>query len=168
MKTLTLSVVCCVLTFAVSAQYRPDYSVAIGARAGSTGNTCGATIKTFVGDRSALEGILGWYKSGMSGTLLFEQHQTLFRKTEMQLYFGGGVHYTNSTEYQNWTIISSRVKAYEQAGNAYGLDAVIGFEYKFVSIPLAVSVDLKPAIEFNKFKSYSLGIDQGLGLKFAF
>ena len=168
MKRLIIFLSFISLSVVSQAQYKPFYNFAIGARAGSTGSTCGVTVKTFVGDQSAIEAIVGYYHNGISSTLLFEQHTSLFNLEELQFYFGGGVHYNNSTDYQNWIIVEGRSRSYEQAKNSYGFDAVVGLEYKFLSIPLAVSLDLKPAIEFNKFKSYSLGIDQGLGLKLTF
>lgn len=169
MKSLFLFAVLLTLSFFSNAQqYKPFYSTALGARAGSTVSTCGLTVKTFVADQSALEAIIGYYKNGISATALFEQHHRLFRRNEFQFYYGGGAHFNTSSEYQNWILIEGRVRSYEKAANSYGFDAVFGLEYKFLSLPLAFSIDLKPAIEFNRFKSYTLGIDQGLGLKLTF
>ena len=169
MKSLFLNLVLFAFAFCANAQqYKPFYQTAIGARAGSTVSTCGITVKTFVAEKSALEAIVGYYKNGISATALFEQHHRLFRRNEFQFYYGGGTHFNSSSEYQNWILIQGRVLSYEKAANSYGFDAICGIEYKFLSIPLAVSIDLKPAIEFNRFKSYTLGVDQGLGLKLTF
>lgn len=151
-----------------TAQYKPYYNVALGVRAGSTGATCGGTVKVFMGNSSALEGLVGYYKNGLSGTLLFEQHVELFSREEFQLYFGGGAHYSSSTEYQNWILMDSRSLSYEKAGSSFGFDVVAGLEYKFLGLPLAVSLDLKPAVDFNNNGGYALGLDQGLGLKLTF
>lgn len=163
---LAICIICAVPKY--RAQYKPYYTFAAGLRAGSTASTCGLTLKGFIANNSALEAIVGYYKNGISGTLLFEQHTTLFRREEFQFYYGGGVHYNNSTEYQNWIIIEGRVRSYEQVRNSYGFDAVFGIEYKLLNLPLAFSLDLKPAIELNKVKSFSLGVDQGLAIKLAF
>ncbi len=149
------------------AQYRPYYTFAAGLRAGSTASTCGLTLKGFVADNSALEAIVGYYRNGISSTVLFEQHTTLFRREEFQFFYGGGAHFNNSTEYQNWIIIEGRAKSYEQVRNSYGFDVILGIEYKLLNLPLAFSLDLKPAIELNRVKSFSLGIDQGIGIKLA-
>lgn len=168
MKYLFLLISFCWFVPKYKAQYKPYYNFAVGLRAGSTASTCGLTLKAFVANNSAIEAIVGYYKNGISSTVLFEQHTTLFRREEFQFYFGGGAHYNNSTEYQNWIIIEGRVKSYEKVRNSYGFDAVFGIEYKLLSLPLAFSLDLKPAIELNKVKSFSLGIDQGIGVKLAF
>ena len=169
MKSFTLLPLLLAFAFHCNAQkYKPFYRTAVGARAGSTVTTCGITVKTFIAEQSALEAIVGYYKNGISATALFEQHHRLFGRNEFQFYYGGGAHFNSSSEYQNWILIEGRVRSYEKAANSYGFDAICGIEYKFLNLPLAFSLDLKPAIEFNKFKSYTLGIDQGLGVKLSF
>jgi len=155
-------------TFFAFAQQDAYYNFAIGARAGSSKYTCGITAKTFVAEKSAIEAIVAPYKTGLSAALLFEQHQTLFRRKEFQFYYGGGGHFSKNEEYQNWTTLRSGNVSYTQVNHSIGFDLVLGLEYKFLSIPLAVSLDIRPLVEFSKNNVYSFGLDQGLGIKLAF
>ena len=47
-------------------------------------------------------------------------------------------------------------------------DFVAGIEYKFTATPFAVSLDLKPLIDFNRYGDYQCNIDKSIGVKFAF
>src|SRR6218665_2577530 len=162
MKELILSLSLLFTTLSAFSQNNAYYNFAIGARAGSTKYTCGITAKTFVGDQSAIEAVVAPYKKGLSAAMFYEHHVSLFRKKEFQFYFGGGAHFTKNEEYQNWTTLRTGTVSYLQVRKSAGFDAIVGIEYKFLSIPLAVSADLRPLIDFSKNNTYSFGFDQGL------
>jgi hypothetical protein len=168
MKRSVLLATMLLVVSSLFSQYKPYYNVAIGFRAGSEAATCGLTGKVFVGKASALEAIVGYANSGLAGTILFEQHLSLFRRKEFQGYFGGGMHYTSKSGYGNYVELSTRNLIYQDGKAAYGCDAVFGLEYKFTAVPIAVSVDLKPFFEVNQLGSYYKGIDKSIGIKFAF
>lgn len=149
-------------------QYKPFYRGAIGIRAGSESTTCGVTGKFFVSQHGALEAILTYAYRGVAGTLLFEQHLPLFGIKEFQMYYGAGAHVYAKSGYDNYTEVNSRTLVYEDGGAAYGADAIIGLEYKFTAIPVAVSLDLKPFFQFNQAGGFNAAVDKSIGLKLTF
>lgn len=155
------------LHFIAFSQYKPYYNVGIGARAGSTGATCGGTIKVFLTNKTATEAIIGYNRGALTGTLLVEKHFQVSRLKELQGYFGAGGHYVHASGYKNYILIDNRVRTYQDGGKGYGADLIAGLEYKFMDIPLAISVDLKPAIEFNSYGGFIVGIDKSIGIKLA-
>ncbi len=157
-----------VLDVSVQAQNKPYYNWAIGLRAGSVAATSGLTVKAFLNQSSALELIVGYANQGLAGTLLFEQHVRLFGMNELQAYFGGGIHYTSKSGYDNSIQLSTRNRVYQDGKAAVGMDAIVGITYKFLTIPIAFSMDLKPSIELNQLGAYSKAIDASLGIKLAF
>ena len=57
---------------------------------------------------------------------------------------------------------------YHQGGIGLGIDGVIGLEYKIPTIPIAISIDVKPFLEVNTSGGAWLSLDPGLGIKIAF
>ncbi len=167
MKELILTLSMLFATLSAFSQNNAYYRFAIGARAGSSKYTCGITAKTFLGEQSAAEVVVAPYKNGLSAAAFYEYHVPLFGKKEFQLYFGGGAHYTKNEEYQNWTTLRTGTISYLQVRRSAGFDAIVGIEYKFLALPLAVSIDLRPLVDFSKNSTYSFGFDQGLGIKLA-
>ncbi len=165
-RSVILSLVVVVQSIAYS-QYNPYYTFAVGARAGSTGSTCGGTLKYFFSNKTAGEAIIGYNHGALAGTLLVEQHFQPTRLKELQGYWGGGVHYVHSSGYRNYILIDNRVRSYQDGGKGYGLDLIAGIEYKFIDIPLAISADVKPALEFNSYGGFIVGIDKSIGIKLA-
>ena len=149
-------------------QNKAYYSWAIGIRAGSQLATSGLTVKHFVGSSAALELIGGVVNKGFTGTLLFEQHVELFNRKEIQAYFGGGAHFIQKSGFGMYQAPNSRIAVFEDGKEAYGLDVVIGVSYKFLALPLAVSLDIKPFVEQNHFGINYFAIDKSVGLKFTF
>jgi hypothetical protein len=128
---LTFSLVICFMTYA-NAQ---DYKTAIGLRAGWNQ---GLTIKHFISNKSALEGLLAWHYSGFEITGLYEIHNSAFDVERLNWYYGGGAHigfYGNSYGGGSGTFI--------------GLDGILGLEYNFSDFPINLSLDWKPAFDFG-------------------
>lgn len=125
-------------------------SGALGLRATPDGG--GFTGKAYVGRHLALEGMLNFGGlfglSGESFTVvgLVEAHIPL-PENSWRLIFGGGLHggvWDNGRWYRYrddaWT---------NDAQPIFGVDAIGGVEYVFKNIPLGLSADLKPAINFT-------------------
>lgn len=151
-----------------NAQYKPNYQFAVGIRAGSEAATCGLTLKAKLSNHAAIEGLIGYTNKGLAGTLLYQHHFKLLDIPTFHGYAGAGMHYTAHTGYDNYISRTSRELTYQNGGRAYGLDAVVGLEYKFPSCPIAVSIDLKPYFEWVQLNSYNKGIDKSIGVKLAF
>lgn len=141
-----------------------SYKTAIGLRAGETS---GLTIKQFIGGNTALEGIIGIWSHGFSGTLLFEKYAATGAEG-LNIYYGGGGHVAFETAYHNWYYYKKdRYYEYRHGYMGLGIDGVVGIEYKIPPVPIAISVDLKPFVEVTTGGSVWMSLDPGLGIKVA-
>ncbi len=121
------------------------YRTGIGVR---LGNTPGITVKRFLSDRGALEGILHIFRNrnydGFLVTGLYQWHVQAFEIPRLHWYFGAGLH---AGAYQlrdaNESISGEEP---DNNGTLYGADLVIGLEYQFRSVPFTVGADFKPSL----------------------
>ena len=142
-----------------------SYSTAIGVRGGETS---GLTIKHFMSDQNALEGIIGFWYHGFTATLLYERHSPAFSASGLNWYYGLGGHgtiYGNSRYYYH-----GRERAYYYSHGSVGLgfDGIFGLEYKIPKAPIAFSLDVKPYVEIISTGGVWTSLDPGLGIKVAF
>lgn len=163
--------------FAAGQQTNPDpmrpaigkssYNTAIGLRAGETS---GMTIKHFMSERDAFEGIIGMWPYALGVTALYERHETAFNLEGMNWYFGGGGHATFGTgRVYYWDRYGDRYYYRYRSGNmGLGVDGILGLEYKIKAIPFALSLDIKPFMEVNTDGGLYLSLDPGFGIKVAF
>ena len=140
-----------------------DYDVGIGARIGLA---YGVNVKYFfrqhptLKQHNALEGIFTTRFNGANAAVLYEYHNGIFDTEGLSLYIGGGAHIAAwNSEKVYWETDRSGFNAY------LGLDAIIGIEYVLADIPLAVSLDWKPAVNF--ISDLNLMIDD-IGLSFRY
>ena len=102
----------------------------------------GATGKFFIDRNFAVEaqlnagGIIGLDGESVTAVGLFEYHIPL-PNPSWRIFFGGGLHFGS------WT-----GRPYHSNEPIFGLDGIGGVEYVFSSIPLGLSGDFKPAINF--------------------
>ncbi|MGI4870742.1 MAG: hypothetical protein ACRYFX_06120 [Janthinobacterium lividum] len=106
------------------------YNTALGARLGS--NNYGITLQQRVASRVTIEGIAGLAEREYSGTVLAEQHFGILGPS-LNYYVGAGGHLGHNKD----------------TGDFNGLDGVLGVEYKVAFLPIALSFDFKPSIEFS-------------------
>jgi len=109
-----------------------DYKVAMGIRLSSAAPTLSnsVSIKYFMNDRNAIEGLVsfGPTRFGIGG--LFEIHQLIGATPGFTWFYGGG-------GYVGF-----------QSGSAYvGPTGVIGLDYKFQNAPINLSLDWKPELD---------------------
>ncbi|MCD7971006.1 MAG: hypothetical protein LUF87_11720 [Alistipes sp.] len=140
--TLTL------LLFTVLAAGAQNYKWAGGVRFG--GATGGVTVKHKFDSANALEGILAFpWKDGFTATALYERHLPIIGEG-FEFYYGLGAH-LGSWEHRF----------------SLGVDAVVGLEFRVPALPLAFSLDYKPAFNIvRKTKFYMADI--ALGAKYIF
>lgn len=146
----------------VSAQ---QYQTAIGLRAGETN---GLSIKQSLASGKAIEGIINVWPNGFSATLLLEKYQNLSAQG-FSWYYGFGGHFASFNRrhaYYYYRHYKEQKSYYVY--NAIGIDAIIGFEFKFPAFPLAISLDAKPYFELVTAGYTHLGLDPGLGIKLTF
>ncbi|HXB94737.1 MAG TPA: hypothetical protein VNU70_06250 [Puia sp.] len=154
-KTLLLvSFFALVLSTRVFAQAEgSSYSTAIGVKFWP-----GAiSVKHFVADDRALEGLFNFWDGGFRFTGLYEIHGDVGGAEGLKWYVGPGAHigWYNGYAYHDYY--------YNSGALSIGLDGVLGLEYKFQGAPIAVSADILPYLEFNH--AY-LGIWGGIGVKY--
>ncbi|MEX2511896.1 MAG: hypothetical protein WD398_03230 [Cyclobacteriaceae bacterium] len=157
-KKLAIAVVALFLGLSVynesSAQ---SYATSAGLRLGVTN---GLTIKHFIKDNTALEGIIHSRYRGVILTGLYEVHKDINDVRGLRWFYGGGGHvgFWGSSigrydSYRNTTII--------------GIDGIIGLDYLFEDFPLNVSLDYKPAFNLTGVTGF-WGTESALSLRYAF
>ena len=121
-----------------------DYTTAIGLKFYPTG----ITFKHFVSDKHALEGIAYFYNYGARITGLYEIYGIINNAGGLKYYYGPGVHLgLYNSKYGGHT--------------SFGVDGVLGLDYKINSAPIDLSVDWQPSFEFGK--NYNNGFSGGFG-----
>jgi hypothetical protein len=102
------------------------------------------TVKHFISDDAALEGIASFWDNGFRVTGLYEIHGDISSDVPgLRWYVGPGAHlgaYNGTWYHGNY---------YNSGALSIGIDGIIGLEYKFNGAPIAVSADLQPYLELN-------------------
>ncbi len=129
-----------------------DYNTALGIKFYPTG----VTLKHFVTSKNALEG-LGYFLSyGARVTGLYEIYGNINNAGALKWYVGPGAHL-------------AFYNANNGSGTALGIDAVLGLDYKIGSVPLDISFDWQPSVEFGNFKNHGFGGNWGgIGFRYTF
>ena len=135
-----------------------DYNTGIGIRGGLSN---GLTIKHFLNQKSAVEGIIISRWQGFAVTGLYELHATAFDTKGLNWYYGGGGHigFWNGDNV-SW---ASDSKSY----TVIGIDGILGLEYNFSEIPINISLDWKPAFNLVGYSGF-WGDGGGLSVRYIF
>jgi hypothetical protein len=135
-----------------------DYKTAVGVKFWP-----GAlTIKHFIKDDAALEGLVNFWDHGFRITGLYEFHGDIHSAPGLKWYVGPGAHigwYSDGY----WR---DDHHYYHDGDGSFGVDGILGLEYKIKDAPIALSLDVNPYVEF--LHGAYLGVWGGLGVKFAF
>ena len=147
----------------VNAQNEAAPPFALGLRVNPDG--AGITGRYFFTENVALEGIIsgsnGFYSHyGPSTTYaaLFE-YNFIFDDPAWRVFLGFGAHITSWKEY---TDNNNPRQTYT------GADVIAGVEYVFTEVPIGVSVDIKPAINFVNGVTTFPNNTFGLGIRYYF
>jgi hypothetical protein len=128
-KILSAAIVLLVVIGSVSAQ---DYKTALGVKF----YPGAITLKHFISDKAALEGIGYFYNHGTRITGLYEFHFDIPNADNLRWYVGPGAHVGfYNTKYGG--------------GSQIGIDGVLGLDYKIKSAPINLSLDWQPSFEFG-------------------
>lgn len=131
-----------------------DYKTGLGVKGGYWVDGGGAlTVKHFIKPAVALEGLLSFGPRWMSITGLYEFHGNVGNAAGLKWYAGPGVH----LGFDNNNRRSEDVY--------FGVDGVLGLDYKFNKVPISISVDVQPYLDFPK-PYFSVG--GGAGVRFTF
>ncbi|MFZ1528682.1 MAG: hypothetical protein WAT19_08025 [Ferruginibacter sp.] len=111
----------------------------------------GLSLKTFIQEKAALE-FIGFFNSdGVRITGLYEFHGDLNSEGNLKWYVGPGAH----------------VGLYKGNNTLFGVDGVLGLDYKFNELPLNIALDWQPSFEFSKGYGFAGGWG-GLGVRYTF
>jgi hypothetical protein len=117
----------------ISAQ---DYNTGIGVRGGFAN---GITLKHFVSNKTAFEGIIASRWKGFELTGLIEFHARAFATERLNWYAGFGAH----AGFWNGDNVKWGTPGVDYS--VFGLDGILGMEYNFAAVPFNISIDWKPA-----------------------
>ncbi|PJJ53164.1 hypothetical protein [Hymenobacter chitinivorans] len=122
-----LAAACMLLTPTAQAQ---KYRTAAGLRLGA--GSYGVTVQQKILDKVTLEGLGIVGTREVSGTVLAERHFGILGPS-LNYYLGAGGHLGN----------------HKDDGAFGGFDGIVGAEYKVAFVPVVLSFDFKPSVEFN-------------------
>ena len=118
----------------------------------------GVTLKHFVNEKAAIEGIGYFWNRGARITGLYELHFDIAGADGLKWYIGPGAHigfYNNKYFGKN-------------ANRSFGgIDGVLGLDYKVKSAPLNFSLDWQPSFEFGEDRGF-IGSWGGFAIRFTF
>ena len=123
-----------------------NYNTALGIRLNPW--VVGFTIKHFIQGPHAIEGLVSTnheHRNNITFTGLYEYNWNI-GVPKLNMYAGGGAHvgFYDRRDY-DWDRYMDKGKG---AYVSPGLDGIIGIEYTFKKIPLNISADLKPYVQF--------------------
>ncbi len=150
-KFLTLVFSACLFSYASFAQNTgSSYETAVGVKF----YPGAISIKHFVGNNNALEGLAYIYNRGFRFTGLFEIHSDIAGAPGLKWYAGPGLH------------MGSYNNKYG-GGFSFGIDGVLGLDYKVNGAPLNLSIDWQPSYETSsKSERGFVGNWGGLGIRY--
>ena len=160
---LSLMAVCLIILFSLNNVKAQSYQTAAGLKFGGYEN--GLSLKYFLHNEVALEGILGFRNNGVVITGLYEKHQNLFDVNGLKVYYGFGAH-IGSVGAGGYQKIGGNTQIYNSSQVLLGADAVLGSEYVIPNAPIALSLDLNPRLELAGGSFFDIA--PGLGVKYLF
>jgi hypothetical protein len=138
--------------------YSQDYTTGIGLRGGPSN---GLTVKHFISQKAALEGILTTRWGGFGLTGLYEINVPIKSVSRLNFYYGIGAHVGSYNGKQNgW---------FKDDVNHFvlGVDGILGLEYNFKEIPFNIGVDYKPGFNLVGYSGY-WGDEGALSIRYIF
>lgn len=146
----TLAIAVCLLAGAAQLHAQQGQT-GVGIRLGTDP---GITVKHFLRERGAIEGILHTGYRGLMITGLYEWHTPITSAPGLKFYAGVGAHIGMFDHYKRYYYYDRHGNHYDvvytdRRGASFGPDGIIGLEYDFTAIPLNLGLDLKPALDFH-------------------
>ena len=165
MKTFFLSVFILLTVTVAQAQNRSahssSYVTALGLK---VWDGAGITLKHFFNERHAGEAIAYFWHDGFRLTGLYEIHGPISGASGLQWYIGPGLHvgaYSDGHHHHDGDEFD------HHSHGSFGIDGVIGLDYKFNGAPINLSLDWQPSFEFADGHGF-VGSWGGLGIRYTF
>lgn len=118
----------------------------------------GITVKHFFNGNNAGELIGYFWNRGVRITGLYEIHGNIEGATGLKWYIGPGAHIGFYDYYRHNDHID---------GTYFGIDGVLGLDYKFKGAPINMSIDWQPSFEFADDLGF-IGSWGGIGIRYTF
>ena len=128
------------------------YKTALGAK---VWDGAGISLKTFVKPDHAIEGVGFFRNRGFRLTGLYEIHGDISGAPGLKWYIGPGAH------------IGFYDQQYYGGATSFGVDGVIGLDYKIHGAPINLSLDWQPSFEFTNSIGFQ-GSWGGFGIRYTF
>jgi hypothetical protein len=138
--------------------YSQDYTTGIGLRGGPSN---GLTVKHFISQKAALEGILSTRWGGFGLTGLYELNVPIKSVSRLNFYYGLGGHIGSYDGKRNGWFKD------DKNHTIIGIDGIIGLEYNFKEIPFNIGVDYKPGFNLIGYSGY-WGDEGALSIRYIF
>ncbi|MGH2553467.1 MAG: hypothetical protein ACRDEB_07110 [Chitinophagaceae bacterium] len=132
-----------------------SYKTALGVKVWDGG---GITVKHFFAGNNAGELIGYFWNRGFRLTGLYEIHGNISDAPGLRWYIGPGAHLGFYDYYKG----NNRID-----GTIFGVDGVLGLDYKFRGAPINLSLDWQPSFEFGDYVGFN-GNWGGLGIRYTF
>lgn len=117
------------------------------------------TVKHFLRDTRAVEGLLSFWEYGFRTTALYEIHGDINGVPGLKWYAGPGAHLGF------WNNRWRNVYPTRASGLSLGIDGVLGLDYKVKDAPLNFSLDWQPSLNIIGY-SYFEGAWGGLSIRY--
>ena len=119
------------------------------------------SIKHFTSNKVALEGLGYFWNYGFRVTGLYEIHGDINDAPGLKWYVGPGAHIGV------WN--DNHKDHYNNDDEAYfGIDGVLGLDYKFNKAPINMSVDIQPHFNFGSNGQSGFDVWGGLAIRYTF
>lgn len=136
MKKIIFAIITVIVMAATSSAQ--DYNTAFGGRLGPSN---GFTIKHFISNGAALEGLITARWNGFMITGLYEICNPVFKMKGLYWHYGFGAHAGS------WN--DNYKKDKQENSFAIGIDGIVGLEYNFYNLPISIGLDYKPGVNFT-------------------
>jgi len=119
------------------------------------------SIKHFIQDNRALEGLANFWERGFRFTGLYEIHGDISGAPGLKWYVGPGAHI--GAYNQGWY---HNDYYYRDGGFSLGVDGVLGLDYKINGAPINLSLDVQPYLELVNHAYFDVW--GGLAVRYTF
>jgi hypothetical protein len=141
-----------------------SYATGIGLRSGVSN---GLTVKHFIQEDIALEGILHTRWNGLVITGLYEVHRDISEVRGLRWFYGGGAHVGSWNGHRNSNRNPPWADSNFSGATVIGIDGIIGLDYIFTDAPINLSLDYKPAFNLTNTGGF-WGDEVALSIRYAF
>ncbi len=119
------------------------------------------SVKHFTKSNIALEGLGYFYNYGFRLTGLYEIHGDINGAPGLKWYVGPGLHIGS------WNDKWKKDYPSRDGGFQFGIDGVLGLDYKFNGAPINLSFDWQPSFNLSGYNYFEGGWG-GLGIRYTF